>query len=82
MGISALACFAAPGQYRFDTLDRSVDLILKTGAQPIVLDAAAASDDENVRLRPEPPIELKRSGATLRAKLEPYGVRFWSFKPR
>ena len=26
----------APGQYHFDTLDRSVDLILKTGATPLM----------------------------------------------
>jgi len=68
----------SPAEVDLTLEEMPADLI----AKPIVLDAAAASDKENVRLRPEAAIELNRSGATLRVKLEPYGVRFWSFKPR
>ncbi len=46
----------------------------------LTLNALAASDDENVRLRPEPPTTLKPGSHTLKVGLEPYGVKFWSFE--
>lgn len=51
-------------------------------AKPIVLDAAASSDDEIARLRPESPFQLKADQPTFRISFEPYGVRFWSFERR
>jgi len=46
----------------------------------ITLDAAAASDDENVRLRPEPPANIPKTSFHQKVHLAPYGVRFWSFE--
>ena len=46
----------------------------------VVLDAAAASDDENARLRPEPFATLKKGDQTWRLQLEPYAVHYWSFE--
>jgi len=62
-----------------------VELVLKDvpgrlTAKPIVLDAATPSNDEITRLRPESSFDLKPDQPTVRASLEPYGVRFWSFE--
>jgi xylan 1,4-beta-xylosidase len=46
----------------------------------LTLDAVAPSDDENVRLRPEPPTTLKQGDHKVQVELEPYGVKFWSFE--
>jgi hypothetical protein len=51
-------------------------------AKPIVLDAATASNDEIARLKPESSFEVKVDQPVIRASLEPYGVRFWSFEQR
>ena len=73
--------------WNFADTPAEVDLILEQMpadlvASPVVLDAAAAGDDESVRLRPEAAIELKRGGPSFRVGFEPYGVRFWSFESR
>jgi len=46
----------------------------------IILDAEAPSDDENARLRPEPPTALQQGDQRLRIRLEPYAVHYWSFE--
>lgn len=46
----------------------------------IVLDAVSGSNDENARLRPSPPSEMKKGDHRLRIQFEPYAVKFWSFE--
>lgn len=46
----------------------------------ITLDALATSGDENSRLRPDPPGELKAGDHRMVAELDAYGVRYWSFE--
>jgi hypothetical protein len=46
----------------------------------LVLDATAASSDENARLRPEPFTNLKQSDQPLSLTLEPYAVHYWSLE--
>ena len=46
----------------------------------VMLDAMAASDDENARLRPEPYATLKKGDQTWRLQLEPYAVHYWSLE--
>jgi xylan 1,4-beta-xylosidase len=42
------------------------------------LDATAASDDENIRLHPLPPLPLKPGDAPISLELDPYGLTFWA----
>jgi hypothetical protein len=51
-----------------------------TRSRHLVLDATAASSDENTRLRPEPFINLKKGDQSLSVLLEPYAVHYWSFE--
>jgi hypothetical protein len=44
----------------------------------LTLNAKAANNDENVRLRPEPVNRLSKGTHLLKAKFDPYGVKFWS----
>ncbi len=46
----------------------------------IVLDAAAAGNDENARLRPDPFTSLKAGDECLAVRLEPWAVHYWSFE--
>jgi hypothetical protein len=46
----------------------------------LTLDAAAASDDENARLRPGPITSARKGTHRLKATLEPYGVAYWSLE--
>ena len=46
----------------------------------LTLDAASSSDDENARLRPEPPSGLKKGNHRRKVRFEPYGIKFWSFE--
>jgi hypothetical protein len=46
----------------------------------IVLDALAPSDDENARLRPDPPAELKAGTNRLQVQFDPYAIHFWSLE--
>jgi xylan 1,4-beta-xylosidase len=50
----------------------------KMKAIPFKLDSMAASNDENVRLRPEKPLELAQGDVSVGGLLEPWGVSFWS----
>ena len=49
-------------------------------ARHVVLDPISGSDDENVRLRPEPIVDVKQGNRTIRVHLEPYAVHYWSFQ--
>jgi len=73
--------------WNFSSLPVRVNLALSNPpsnllARPIVLDAMAASSDENSHLVSESPVELKTDKASLRVLLGPYGVRFWSIERR
>ncbi len=46
----------------------------------ITLDAAAARNDENLRLVPEPFATLKPGPQRFRVQLEPYAIQYWSFE--
>jgi hypothetical protein len=46
----------------------------------LVLDAVSNSNDENARLRPAPPSEMKKGDHRLKVQFEPYAVKFWSFE--
>jgi len=46
----------------------------------IVLDPLAPGGDENSRLRPSPPAELKKGDQKLEVPFDPYAVKFWSFE--
>ena len=43
----------------------------------LTLDAQTASNDENARLRPDPPARISKGEHRFEAKFEPYGVQFW-----
>jgi hypothetical protein len=44
------------------------------------MDAAAASNDENVRLRQLDDLALRRNSPVVEIELEPYGMEFWSIE--
>lgn len=46
----------------------------------LTLDAATFNDDENARLRPQHPVRVPAPPPRQRVRLEPFGVRFWSFE--
>jgi hypothetical protein len=41
------------------------------------LNAESASNDENIRLRPDPPRQVRKGEHKLKAEFESYGVQFW-----
>src|SRR5262249_52756448 len=43
----------------------------------LTLNAEAASNDENVRLRPDPAQQIRKGEHKLKVDFEPYGVQFW-----
>lgn len=47
-------------------------------AHRVHLDATAASDDENIRLRPLPALRLKPGDGPISLELEPFEVTFWA----
>jgi hypothetical protein len=49
--------------------------------RPELLDANAASYDENARLRPLTPEKVESGNLKFGIDLEPWGVAFWSFEP-
>jgi len=51
-------------------------------AAPEKLDALAASDDENIRVKPLPDIPLTARRAESALTLDPYGVFFWEITPK
>jgi hypothetical protein len=67
--------------------DSSVDAELsltgrerKARYRHVLLDATAASTDENARLRPEPFENLEAGDQSLKVSLGPYAVHYWSFE--
>jgi hypothetical protein len=56
------------------------DLPMKLVAKRRMLDAEAASSDENVRLRPLPDVTLTPGAQAGALTLEPYGMEFWSLE--
>ena len=67
---------ASPANVELAIEDLPKDMLVRQ----LTLDALASSDDENARLRPEPPANLKKGSHGLKAGLYPYGVKFWSFE--
>ncbi len=80
-------------QYRIDNLllwnfsasPVNVELVIENLPKDVLqrqltLDAASSSDDENARLRPEPPSGLKKGNHRRKVRFEPYGIKFWSFE--
>ncbi|HTD86733.1 MAG TPA: hypothetical protein VK850_09160 [Candidatus Binatia bacterium] len=43
----------------------------------LTLDAQTGSNDENARLRPDPPQRVKTGNYSFETPFEPYGVQFW-----
>ena len=71
--------------WNFSASPASVGLLLNNLPKDILvrqltLDAVAPSDDENARLRPEPPARLKMGNQTMKVDLGQHAVRFWSFE--
>jgi hypothetical protein len=46
----------------------------------IALDAMTSSNDENMRLRPDPFKKLPAGDQTIALDLEAYAVHYWSFE--
>ena len=51
-------------------------------AAPERLDALASSDDENIRVKPLPEIDVKAHDAEYTLNLEPYDIFFWELTPQ
>jgi len=68
----------APAQVDLTVQGAPSDLTLRQ----VTLDAAAASDDENVRLKPAPARELKPADVRIRVELRSYGVTFLALEKR
>jgi xylan 1,4-beta-xylosidase len=70
--------------WNFSKRARDAELSLEgmpdLGVRHIVLDAATASNDDNVRLRPEPPARWKKGDPPIQLRLEPYAVHYWSLE--
>jgi hypothetical protein len=46
----------------------------------LTFDTQTASNDENLRLRPTGPVQVKKGEYRLASELEPYGMQLWSFE--
>ena len=68
---------AQPVKVRIDAKDAPGKLLVR----PELLDAMAASSDENARLRPLNPVTIEPGAFHTEVELEPYGIAFWSFEP-
>ncbi len=66
-----------PVRLAIDAADAPGKLLMR----PELLDAAAASYDENARLRPLEPVTVERGAFHTEIELGPWGVAFWSFEP-
>lgn len=71
--------------WNFSDSPTEVELVLddlpgETLMRRITLDALAPSDDENARLRPEPPARLAKGPQRMKLQLGPHAVKFWSFE--
>jgi len=68
--------------WNFSTNAMTVDLAFtdlprNLRVRHLTLNAESASNDENIRLRPDPPQQVGKGEHKLKAELEPYGVQFW-----
>jgi hypothetical protein len=70
----------SPGTLQTKVILNGSDLALT--AAPEKLDALAPSDDENIRVKPLPEIELAAHQAEYPVTLEPYGIFFWELTPK
>jgi hypothetical protein len=71
--------------WNFSAKSNQVDFIFSDLPQDfrvrhLTLDALTGSNDENLRLRPAPPVQIKKGRHTFRADFEPYGIQFWSLE--
>lgn len=71
--------------WNFSTAPIELDLTFQDVAgkkrkRHIVLDAAAASDDEAARLRPDPFGDLPAGDSSQRVTLEPYAIHYWTIE--
>ena len=46
----------------------------------LTLNSESGSNDENVRLRPNPPQQIKKGEHKVKAQFDPYGVQLWMFE--
>ena len=68
--------------WNFSTNAMTVDLVFTDlprdlRVRHLTLNAESASNDENIRLRPDPPQQVRKGEHKLNAEFEPYGVQFW-----
>jgi xylan 1,4-beta-xylosidase len=54
-----------------------MDLPRDLRVRHLTLDAASGSNDENIRLRPDPPQPVAKGAHWRKAEFGPYGVQFW-----
>ncbi len=71
--------------WNFSESPAQVDLSLETlpkdvKVRHLILDPPAPSPDENVRLRPEGTMSLKKGDNRLQSMFDAYGVQFWSLE--
>ncbi len=52
----------------------------KRRVRHVVLDATAASSDENARLRPDPPATIAAGDQAFELTFAPYAIHYWSFE--
>ncbi len=73
--------------WNFSSAPVNIEMIIKDNpgpwrARPLFFDALSPGSEENIRLRPEPPVELDSDPPALKVDLDPYGIRFWYFEKR
>jgi hypothetical protein len=70
--------------WNFSSSPTAIELRLnelpKRRSRRVVLDASGPSDDENLRLRPEPYRNIPDKNYTMMLQLEPYAMHYWSFE--
>ena len=62
--------------------EEQANLVLRVPAPQLhpVLDAMAASSDENIRLHPDPFANLPKGDHKLSISFEPYAIHYWSLE--
>jgi hypothetical protein len=64
--------------FKAEILLRNIPADVRT--RHVQLDAAAANDDENVRLRPDPFQKLSKGDQRIEVQLEPFAMHYWSIE--
>ena len=62
------------------TIELRLNDLSKRRSRHVMLDATAPSDDENIRLRPDPFRNLPDKNHAMTLQLEPYAMHYWSFE--